>query len=253
MSALDFVQKAAELGAAGAQICDNLGFESLTDREAEAVRDAAERAGLFLETGSRGLDPFYLRKALAVSRRLGAGLMRLVVEIDRTGGREGIRREIGKVVSGLRGLLDIGRESDTVFALENHASLSGDDLLEILASVNDPRLGICLDTMNSVQLLEHPIDLARKLAPYVLCVHLKDFRMEKRPDEFAAVGTALGEGELDLEEILRILGPRGLVRSWHVELYVSRRASSEETLKNELVCVRQSLREALRLLKRYCQ
>jgi sugar phosphate isomerase/epimerase len=188
MSILDFVLRAAELGFAGVQICDNLGFETLTDQEADVIRDAAERTGLFIETGTRGLDPNYLYKALTVSRRLGVKLMRLVVEIDRRGGSKEVnRREIGAVVSGLQGLLKLSQKDDMVFALENHASLSGDDMLEILASVNDPRLGVCLDTMNSIQLLEHPIALTRKLALHVLCVHLKDFRMEKRPDEFAAV------------------------------------------------------------------
>jgi len=138
-------------------------------------------------------------------------------------------------------VLAVAHQENVRIALENHATLSSPDLLHILEAIGDDSVGICLDTMNSVMLLEHPLDTVRALAPHALCVHFKDFRIEKRAEDFRIIGVPLGEGLLDVVTVLRTVEEHHLEQqSLHLELYVGRKETCEATRIYEDECVRRS-------------
>ena len=54
---------------------------------------------------------------------------------------------------------------DILLAVENHKDWRADELLAILKRVGNDHVGICLDTGNSIALLEDPMDVIEALAP----------------------------------------------------------------------------------------
>jgi sugar phosphate isomerase/epimerase len=87
-------------------------------------------------------------------------------------------------------------------AIETHADLTGDELIAILDRL-DPRVaGVTLDTGNIVMRLDDPVDLARRLAPYVVATHVKDAVMAFTPRGLCWQARPVGSGILPLPDIL---------------------------------------------------
>lgn len=68
----------------------------------------------------------------------------------------------------------VAADSGVVLAIENHIDLYADELVELCESIDSPALGVCLDTANNLRLFEHPVEVARKLAPWTRATHVKD-------------------------------------------------------------------------------
>jgi len=68
-------------------------------------------------------------------------------------------------------------------------------------------VGICLDTVNSLGALETPEPVVETLAPLTVCLHVKDFAMDRTAHRmgFAVRGAPAGKGRLDIPWILRQL------------------------------------------------
>ena len=62
-------------------------------------------------------------------------------------------------------------------AIENHQDFTSADLIELCAQAGEA-VGITLDTGNSFPVGEAALDFARTVAPRVLHVHLKDYRVQ---------------------------------------------------------------------------
>src|SRR4051794_17044371 len=76
-TAVDLVDRAAQLGTRVLQLCDNLPVETWDDVEALAAK--AGTAGVSVEVGTRGTERAHLRRFITISRRLGSPILRLVV------------------------------------------------------------------------------------------------------------------------------------------------------------------------------
>ena len=63
------------------QICDYAPLEAMTDAELEAVRATADRLGIALELGTKGIRPEHLRKFLHIAGILGAPLLRTMFNV----------------------------------------------------------------------------------------------------------------------------------------------------------------------------
>jgi sugar phosphate isomerase/epimerase len=241
MDARGLIATAAELELQGVQICDNMPYQELSRGALKEIRREADDLGIFIETGARGTDPERLTNTILASSQLGSRLLRVVAEIDRNASGKEIAEQLDRCSEDIGSVLAVAHQENVRIALENHATLSSPDLLHILETIGDDSVGICLDTMNSVMLLEHPLDTVRALAPHALCVHFKDFRIEKRAEDFRIVGVPLGEGLLDVVAVLRTVEEHHLEQqSLHLELYVGRKETCEATRIYEDECVRRS-------------
>ncbi len=89
--------------------------------------------------------------------------------------------------------------------IENHKDWLADEQVEILKSVSSPYLGACVDFGNNVSLLEDSLEVARKLAPYVVTTHLKDMAVRPYEDGFELSEVLLGEGSTPLKQIIEVL------------------------------------------------
>jgi len=72
-------------------------------------------------------------------------------------------------------------------------------------------LGICLDTMNLLTLLEDPLSATRRIRPWVVTTHIKDGGILEAPGGFRTFTAEAGRGVVDfpgiLEEIARLERP----------------------------------------------
>jgi sugar phosphate isomerase/epimerase len=90
-------------------------------------------------------------------------------------------------------------------AIENHKDLEAKALVELLKAIDSPSVGACVDTGNSLALLEPPLETAETLVPYAFSMHLKDIGVEEYADGFLMAEVPLGTGFLDLARIVETL------------------------------------------------
>lgn len=69
-------------------------------------------------------------------------------------------------------------------AVENHKDFETDELVQLMQKMSSAQIGVCLDTGNNLALLEDPLAVVQKLAPYTLTVHLKDTAVRHAEDGF---------------------------------------------------------------------
>lgn len=218
MTVLDFLDRAVDLGAEGVSLesC----FLPTDDASVEA---------LGIELAARALVPVWAwghphglrsgtdREAaqdcarhLAIARQVGAQVMRIC-----GGGR---RTRPGSWAEHKRGLVELllplteaAERQGVVMAIENHIDLLADEMVELIETVDSPWLRVCFDTANNLRMLEDPVEVARKLAPYASATHLKDVTAQRGdPRTFAFwPSVPLGQGVVDLLAILALLAEQG--------------------------------------------
>ena len=87
-----------------------------------------------------------------------------------------------------------------VLAIENHKDFRTSErrTVALLERLDSPNIGVCLDTGNSIALLEDPMETVEALAPWAFSTHLKDMAVEEYEDGFLLAEVPLGKGFLDL-------------------------------------------------------
>lgn len=83
---------------------------------------------------------------------------------------------IQRVINNMRRACASIEKTNVTLAIENHFGLTAtaEDVLNILNSVNSPRLGLTFDPANFVVSGEDPVSAAEKLAKHITHTHLKD-------------------------------------------------------------------------------
>jgi hypothetical protein len=110
----------------------------------------------------------------------------------------------------LREVLPEAHDLGLCVTLENHQDATADDFLALADRVDGhPAFGVCLDTGNPLAVGEGPVETARRLAPLVRHVHLKDYTMHFCPEGYRLVRCAAGRGVIDFAVILEALRGSG--------------------------------------------
>jgi sugar phosphate isomerase/epimerase len=189
----DALRRTADLGVTLFQICDHPPVDALSPAELRRVRALAERLGVRLQLGTRGLAPEHLRRQLAIATELGCTLLRSMVDTPVPEARRLLRAAVPALDA-----------AGVTLALETYERVSTAALVELVAAASHPRVGICLDPGNTVARLEHPGDVIELAAPYAVNVHVKDFAFARAAGQigFTLAGAPLGEGLLDRRRLL---------------------------------------------------
>lgn len=216
MSVDQFLDNVVEMGARGVSL-ESCFFDYFDDATIKPVRDRLDALGLervWAWGHPRGLESGQSEAALndlidhiSVAQKIGAGVMRICA-----GGR-GTRPDTGwsvhkaALLPMLERATEHAAEAGVVLAIENHIDLYADELLDLVETINSPALGVCLDTANNLRLFEHPLEVARKLAPWVRATHLKDITAYRGdPATFAFwPSVPLGHGAVEIEAIVGLL------------------------------------------------
>ena len=121
--------------------------------------------------------------------------------------RHGASKEV--VCGRLREVGEIAKKHGVTVALETHPDLgtNGDVHLETMKQINHPNIRVNFDTANITYYNKNTnaVDELKKIVDYVATVELKDHTEEFETWNFPPVG----QGVVDMPEILRLLKERG--------------------------------------------
>ena len=235
---VNVLEKTSLMGLDVFQICENLPLQNWDTNDLKRLGAAARQQGIILEAGTRGLDEDNLRTYIKVANILGSHVLRL------TPWSGSVTRQvfpIDRLFEVIYNLLPLCIEYDVTLALENYFDISDQDLASFVQQVNDVHVGICLDTANSVGLLQLPQKTVEVLHPYVVSLHLKDFIVCKNTMGYAISGVPLGQGWLNTEEILAVINQSGRRPNILLELWMDPAENYEATIKKEEMWVQQSV------------
>ena len=132
------------------------------------------------------------------------------------------------------GRWSIGREN--VDALEV-------GMLWLIDQVGHPHVGACVDTVNSMMVLEDPMKAIENLVPRSFTNHFCDHRIER--DQFGCrfTGVACGDGDIDLKRALDLIETQSAMERINIEVeWDAGTDPPEEARRRERVAVERSIR-----------
>jgi len=177
-----------------------------------------------------------LGRWIEAAARFGHDVLRITAGSPASRGDEPAAVLVERLVGPIRRAADHAAERGIRLALENHGDLRVADILELLARVDRPDLGVCLDNVNLIRVGDDMAEGTAGLAPHTLLVQLKDHEAGDPTVWGGPVCTALGEGVADLDGLLGILSAAGFEGPVCVEL-----ASLGPTDVDELAMIERSV------------
>ena len=224
-----------EHGVSLLQIGDNLPLHDFTTTRLTRLAERAARDGVQLEVGARGLAIQRVVDYAAIARRLGAKLIRLV--IDDAGYHpdpKTVTALLREAVPFLNGL---------TLGIENQDRFSAATLRAMIEAAGSDRIGVCLDTANSLGAGEGLDAVVKELGPLTVNLHIKDFHIVRVPHlmGFTVEGRPAGHGFLNLPRLLEQLAPFNRCRTAVLELWTPPDPCLEDTIVKEAAWAVQSL------------
>jgi sugar phosphate isomerase/epimerase len=206
---LTFLEHCHEIGAGGVQI----GLGVREPGYLAALRKKADEYGMDLEGTIRlpkdNSDCERFTAEVRCAREAGIKMLRTVL----LGGRryeqftrgEDFRRACTQAEHSAKLADPIVAKHDLLLAIENHKDYRAGELMDLLQRLGSRHLGVCVDTGNSIALLEEPIEVVQTLAPRAFTVHLKDMALAECDDGFLLSEVPLGEGFLEMPKMIALL------------------------------------------------
>lgn len=216
MTLVELMDQAVEWGIDGLHIT-GADLEDKGDERLEEVREAAEERGLYLEYNFSRDEEFDERlndeveDAIHIAEKLGADLAKMSLDIRRPRPLYGssfhpkVMRQMVDIYEEIMEALPLLEETGVRLALENHTETFADEIVWLIEAIDHPLVGACVDTVNSMGVLENPEYAVETLAPYAFSNHFCDHRLDR--DQFGVRfhGVALGDGDIDLDKALKTI------------------------------------------------
>lgn len=209
------------------QIGDNLPLCTFDQDRLAGLAERAVREGVQLEVGARRLTVENLKTHVSIARLLGARLVRFVIDdVDYHPTPEAIVKVLRQSAEMLTGIQ---------LGIENHDRFPAASLRRIVEEAGCERIGICLDTANSIGAGEGLDTVLRELGPHTVNLHIKDFQIKRLPHlmGFTVEGRPAGSGQLDVPGLLERLAPFQRCETAVLELWTPPEREIERTLARE--------------------
>jgi 3-oxoisoapionate decarboxylase len=235
MNEHDLLDRCGEYGVRVLQIGDNLPLHTFDPARLEALGARAVQESIQLEVGARGLTMERVAEYVAVARRLNARLIRFVVD---DAGYHPTPRQMIDVLLRSESILD-----GLLLGIENHDRFPSAVLRQIVEDTNSQRIGICLDTANSLGAGEGLETILEVLGPLTVNLHIKDFHIERVPYlmGFSVTGRPAGCGLVDWPKVLNRLHSFGRCQTAILELWTPPEQRLEDTIAKEAAWAGQSI------------
>ena len=227
LSSAELLEKAAGWNLQVVQLCDNLALEDWPEADLTRLRVQSAALGLMLEFGATGCTPVHLRACVDTASALNARILRMVIRY----GSGAIN--LAEVEQTIRGILPELRDRGITLALENHFDLSPQELALLIETIGAPEVGVCLDVFNSVYHLASQAETLACLAPYAHTVHVKDVGIRRQNSGFYVYGCRLGQGRMNLDDLLAALKAYGTTPALLIESWMDRLDSDCATREQE--------------------
>lgn len=205
----NYLAHCLRVGAGGMQA--RLG--SMDEKSAMRLRASAESAGVFIEgivsPPKTKRDASRFRSELQTAKRCGVPAVRTTIIPGRRYERFKTIKEFNEYLARGKRMLElaapVAEKLKVPLAVENHKDQRSPERVQLFKRISSEYIGACVDTGNSMALLEDPIDTAKQLAPYAFSVHLKDQAVRAYGDGFLLADIPLGQGAIDLKAVVGIL------------------------------------------------
>jgi sugar phosphate isomerase/epimerase len=89
--------------------------------------------------------------------------------------------------------------------LENHKDWTVDEMVALIKKYSSEYLGVCLDFGNNISLLDDPMEVVERLAPYAVSTHVKNMGVEHYSDGFLLSEMVFDKGFLDLPRMVALV------------------------------------------------
>lgn len=213
LTPVGLMDAAVEMGLAGVEF--PLG--AVNEDKVEVLRDALASRGLavvadYMVIVDGDCEEFkaFLRAAAAMGAKVGRAIMSTILCGDRRKLAGGWDERLTAVARRLKEVLPLAEDLGLSVALENHQDATTEDFFRIHEmSGESAAFGVTLDTGNPLSVGEEPVEAARRLAPLIRHVHLKDYTIHFAPEGYRLVRCAAGDGVIDFPRILDIVGANG--------------------------------------------
>jgi len=242
-----FMDRASELGVSGFQI-DPMHLASRERHYLVTIREEARARGLFIEHGIMGVRAETIRAGVEECSLLEARILRTFLGCDRYHPSTLLSKEIGRAEDEIRRSLPVLHDAGVSLAIENHGDLTSTELVGLIERIDDPAVGICLDTGNALAVFEDPLAAAERMVPFAVSTHFKDYAVVPTGSGFRVSGVPLGKGILPLDDLFRLIEEQGEVDRLILELPIEPGETERQSLEREDEAVRMSvafLRERL--------
>ena len=234
----DAIEQTAKYKVGRFQICDFERLEQMSDSELFAIATYAEKLGVTLEIGSRGVSIEKLNRFIDIALILKSKMIRMIIhDYSKQYNLEEVVRNIKTICSELE-------RHDIQLTIETYEQIKSAQLVEIIEAIGHPSVGICLDPANCIANLETPNDVINNCMRYVNEVHIKDFKFQRQGGliGFTLTGTALGKGQLPFREMLQQLNLKNKRRLPYIlEFWLPFDHTMEETIVKEKEWLEESI------------
>ncbi|MEA4873112.1 MAG: TIM barrel protein [Synergistaceae bacterium] len=216
MTLMQLMDNAMEWGLDGLHIT-NVDLETLDPAHLAEVKAAAEAHGLYLEYNvsfDAPSDPRVnstVKDALLNAKAMGADLLKFSLDIKRPHPLYGscfhpdVMRQLSVRYDEFKANIKFMEKLGLKISIENHCDTYADEVIWLVKQLNHPDIGACLDTINSLVVLEGPEACVEKMAPFANCCHFCDNKLVVDPDGTHSIGVAIGKGDIDCAKVLRTL------------------------------------------------
>ena len=221
LDVLDVMDYLRDLGTGSLQI----GVDGWTLNRAHEARASSESYDMRLEgivrlpQGPADMDRF--TRDLRLGKEAGISIFRVAAggrRYETFTDRAGFETWLASTRRTLELAEPVAKKLDVRLAVENHKDFEVPELLALLEFLSSRHVGVCLDTGNSLALLEDPMEVVRLLAPHTLTVHFKDIAVCPVEDGFEMAEVPLGKGMLDLPAIIETITRESPKAVFHLEM-----------------------------------
>lgn len=213
------------LAGKGVKYIELVDFYIPEDEDKAAVKECMDRLGLKVSSYSisnnfvADADQLqkqrdYVKDSIRWADYFGTKLMRVFCAnaTDQYTYEQGLEM----IVDSFRECTKAAEENGVTYALENHGMFAGkaSQVKNILDSVGSPALKSTADTGNFLLVCNDPVEAVSLLIDDIAHVHFKDFKKVESggyeaQDGTHYIGTAIGDGQVDLKKIVALLREKG--------------------------------------------
>jgi sugar phosphate isomerase/epimerase len=222
----------------------------------QEVGTAASEAELYLEynfsmdRGGFGIGLQHdLKAAIQTAGHLGADIVKVGMDLRRPRPVAASRfhpkviEQMEKVADLLTAAVPMAADIGIRLALENHCDSFSEEILWLLDRVDSPVVGACIDTVNGLHVTEDPMAAIERLTPRAFTNHFRDDRIEFKRWGFKLVGTAVGDGDIDMRRAYELFRDRSSMDRINIETELETPLDDmQRAMDMEIDAIRRSVR-----------
>ncbi len=218
-----FLDLAVELGLTSVELTTDFIDANEDEKALLAFRERTQALGLRIVLAGPKIDAVAFEKCFQQAKLLGVSTIRCVISGllcgDRRpmGGLEGWQRHLAATAQELKKIAVQAADLGMRVGVENHQDATSADLIWLCEEVGSPQVGVVLDTGNPLAVAEDPVEFAQRILPYLVHVHLKDYRLMRTEAGYRLYHCPIGAGEVDFAALFRLFDTKPDVLR-HIEM-----------------------------------